>query len=104
MTALDSVRGHEQAGTRPVLVMSETVYNQGPAGLIYGLPMTSRLRKLPHHVRLEPPEGGLTVASSLLCDGLRSLSKQRFIRRLGVVSPKTMNQVEEILKVLLGLP
>lgn len=104
MAALDPVRGREQAGTRPVLVMSETAYNQGPAGLIYGIPMTSRLRQLPHHVRLDPPEAGLTVTSSLLCDGLRSLSKQRLIRSLGVVSPNTMNQVEVILEDLLGLP
>lgn len=104
MAALDPVRGHEQAGTRPVLVMSESIYNQSPADLIFGIPITSTQRSLPHHLPLEPPEGGLTLPSSLLCDGLRSLSKQRLIRKLGVVTTTTLNQAEDILKILLGLP
>jgi mRNA interferase MazF len=103
IAALDPVVGHEQAGTRPVLVLSENIYNQGPAGLVFGIPITSKLRSLPHHLRLQPPEGGLTLPSSLLCDGLRSLSRERLVRKLGVVSPTTLAKAEDILKILLGL-
>ena len=38
---LNPVRGHEQAGRRPVLVVSEDLFNQGPAGLAVVLPLTS---------------------------------------------------------------
>ena len=48
---LNPVRGHEQAGRRPVLVVSEDLFNRGPAGLAIVLPMTSTLRGIPSHVR-----------------------------------------------------
>src|SRR3990170_1190644 len=40
MTDLSPVRGHEQAGRRPALIVSDTVFNQGPAGLVIVLPIT----------------------------------------------------------------
>ncbi|HEY3999133.1 MAG TPA: type II toxin-antitoxin system PemK/MazF family toxin [Candidatus Xenobia bacterium] len=56
---MDPVRGHEQGGRRPVLVVSVDPFNQGPAGLVIVLPMTSRARGIPSHGVVEPPEGGL---------------------------------------------
>src|SRR5438128_11466126 len=38
---LNPVRGHEQAGRRPALVVSDDLFNQGPAGLVIVLPITS---------------------------------------------------------------
>ena len=56
---LNPVRGHEQAGRRPVLVVSEDLFNQGPAGLAIVLPMTSTIRNVPSHVPVSAPEGGV---------------------------------------------
>jgi mRNA-degrading endonuclease toxin of MazEF toxin-antitoxin module len=38
-----------------------------------------------------------------MCEAMRSVSKQRLIRRLGVISAKTMADVEDRLKILLAL-
>ena len=100
---LDPTRGHEQAGRRPVLVVSDDLFNQGPAGMVVILPITSTVRRLALHVRLRPPEGGLKVESSILCDAVRSVSQQRLLRRWGSVSATTMAAVEERLRALLGL-
>jgi len=35
---LDPTRGHEQAGRRPVLVVSDDIFNRGPADLVIILP------------------------------------------------------------------
>ena len=59
LTDLNPTRGHEQAGRRPVLVVSDDLFNRGPAGLVIVLPMTSTLRGVPSHVPIDPPEGGL---------------------------------------------
>jgi mRNA interferase MazF len=56
---LGSTRGHEQAGRRPVLVFSVDAFNTGPAGLVIVLPLTSSIRKIPAHIQINPPEGGL---------------------------------------------
>lgn len=100
---LDPTRGHEQAGRRPVLVLSETLFNRGPAGLAVVLPITSRLRPIPSHVRLVPPEGGLRKESAVLCEAIRSISSERLSARLGEVRASTLAKVEDVVRILLGL-
>ena len=100
---LNPVRGHEQAGRRPVLVVSVNQFNQSRADLVVIVPLTSTLRTLPLHVVVQPPEGGLTNRSALLCEAVRSITKDRLLARWGSVSPATMTEVEDRLRVLLGL-
>jgi mRNA interferase MazF len=100
---LDPVRGREQAGRRPVLVMSADEFNAGPADLAIVVPLTSRDKRVRSHVPIEPPEGGLAVRSFATCEDLRSVSRERFGRRLGAVTPGTLAAVGARLRVLLGL-
>lgn len=101
--SLDPTRGHEQAGQRPALVVSVDTFNYGRAGLVVILPITSRDRGVPLHVRVTPPEGGLKRPSVILCDHVRSVATERLIRRLGTISTATLTQVEDRLRILLGL-
>lgn len=101
---LDPTLGHEQAGQRPVLVISTDPFNHGPADLVFVLPLTRRDRGIPVHVRVEPPEGGLSVTSFVLCDGLRSVSRGRLgAAPRGRVSRATLTRVEDCLRTLLEL-
>lgn len=103
LTDLNPVRGHEQAGRRPVLVVSVDPFNQSHADLLVVIPITSTLRNIPFHVVVHPPEGGLTNPSALLCEAVRSVSKDRLITRWGSVLPRTMFDVEDKLRMLMGL-
>ena len=100
---LEPVRGHEQGGRRPVLVISSDAYNRGPAELILIVPITSTQRGVLYHVSVSPPEAGLSLPSDLLCDAIRSISRDRMGRRLGVVSSATMGAVEQRLRMIQGL-
>lgn len=100
---LSPVRGHEQAGRRPALVVSDDVFNRGPAGLVIVLPITSILRAIPSHIEVVPPEGGLKTRSAVLCEGVRSISTDRVLRRWGAVSPRTMSAVASALRFLMTL-
>ena len=100
---LNPVRGHEQAGRRPALIVSDDLFNRGPAGLVIVLPITSTVRRIPSHVEVVPPEGGLKVRSAVLCDGVRSISTDRLHTRWGQVSPRTMVAVENALRFLIRL-
>ncbi|MEK7874279.1 MAG: type II toxin-antitoxin system PemK/MazF family toxin [Chloroflexota bacterium] len=100
---LDPARGHEQAGQRPALIVSDDTFNHGPAGLVVVIPITSRARGIPLHVRVEPPDGGLTVASFIKCEDIRSVSKERLTKCWGSVRPDTMAAVEDRLRILLAL-
>ena len=95
--------GHEQAGTRPALILSEDIFNEGPAEMVVVAPITRTQRKIRWHVSVAPSQGGLSSESYIQCEDVRSVSKQRLKRRRGRVSPPVMQQVEDRLRILLGL-
>lgn len=103
LVRFDPVEGREQAGTRPALIVSIDKFNQGPADLAVVLPITSRDKTQPLHVRVQPPEGGLSMASFIKTEDIRSVSTRRLIERLGKVSPATLAQVELRIRTLLAL-
>lgn len=103
MADLNPTQGHEQAGVRPILVLSTDRFNMGPAGLVYGLPLTHTDRGLSIHVRVDPPEGGVDAPSFVLCEGLRSLAKTRLRSKRGSVTNATVIAVEARLRLLLGM-
>jgi mRNA interferase MazF len=100
---LDPVRGHEQAGTRPVLIVSDDDFNHGPAGLVYAVPLTRKFKRQPAHIRIVPPEGGLRSESYIMADQLRVLSKDRLSGYRGRVTSETLVEVEARLRYLLSL-
>lgn len=107
MVDLGSGAGHEQAGQRPVLVVSDDGFNAGLSGLVMVVPCTSRIGKsknIPAHVAVAPPEGGLKTPSILLCDQLRTISKDRLRSGpWGTVSASILADVEDRLRYLLRL-
>ena len=100
---LDPTRGHEQAGRRPALIFSVDAFNAGPADLVFVIPITSKIRPIPTQVVLRPPEGGVKVECAILCDALRSVSKQRLFNKWGRVGSTTLDEVEDRVRILLGL-
>ena len=99
---LNPARGNEQAGRRSCLVISDDIYNQGPAAKHIVLPVTSRHKGIPYHLTVKPPEGGLRLASYIMCDDVRSVSRERFAERLGAVSSDTLRAIKENLEMLPG--
>ena len=97
-------RGHEQAEVRPVLVISTNTFNHGPADLVFGLPLTRTDRRIPIHVPIDPPEGGVSVRSYILCDALCSIAKDCLgPHTWGSVSAATLRKVEDNLRILMEL-
>lgn len=100
---LDPTRGHEQAGRRPVLVISVNLFNHGPAELAVVLPITTREKGIPFHVPVNSSESGLKTKSFIKCEDIRSVSKERLTSYLGRVPQEIMEAVEDRLRILLGL-
>lgn len=101
MASLSPTIGREQAGLRPVLITSSNYFNQGFAQLVYAVPITSKNKHIRSHVGIWPPEGGLALPSFIMCEAMRSISKEQLVNRLGTVSPEIMSKVEDTLKILL---
>jgi mRNA interferase MazF len=100
---LNPVRGHEQAGRRPALIISVDLFNSGPAELVVALPITTKNKGIPFHVEIDPPEGGVDEKSFIKCEDIRSVSKERLSANLGKVSQETMAAVQDRVRILLNL-
>ena len=100
---LNPTQGHEQSGIRPALIVSEDTFNNGPADLVIVVQITSVGKGIPFHVEIKPPEGGLTMRSFIKCEEIRCVSKQRLSQRLGEVSKRTIENVEDRIKIVLDL-
>lgn len=101
---LDPTIGHEQSKKRPCLVLSNNAFNQGCSGLVFIVPITSKNKNNPFHIKINPPEGGLVTPSYIMVDQTKSLSIQRFAsQKTGVVSKTTMSAVQYVLTIILEL-
>jgi mRNA interferase MazF len=101
---LNPTRSHEQAGARPVFIISTNIFNHGPADLVFVFPLTRTDRRIPIHVPIDPPEGGVSARSYILCDALRSIAKDRLgPRAWGSVSAATLGKVADNLRILMEL-
>lgn len=103
MVDLEPVVGHEQGGRRPFLVISVNQMNGSRAGMVIGVPLTTRDKGNELHVRLGPPEGGLDRVSFAMPEKVRSISTERLQRRLGHTSAETAEAVAKRVGILVGL-
>ena len=101
---LDPTVGHEQAKKRPCVIISTDLFNNSPAGLIVILPLTTKQRNIPWQIKVNPPEGGLKIASYIICDQIRTISKSRVLSKpLGSLTNQTLKEIEKRVKILLEL-
>jgi mRNA interferase MazF len=89
---LDPVRGSEQRGRRPVLVVSNEDFNQAMPNLTV-LPLTSTQRTLyPAEVRLPGGAAGQPLDSIVMAHQVRTIAKERVGRVLGYVEGEELRQ------------
>jgi mRNA interferase MazF len=98
---LDPTRGHEQAGLRPVLVISHEVFNQR-SGTLIALALTSREPAAGFPLTLEVRSTRLPKRSWVKMGQLRTLSTERLGKRLGRLSPEELARVFEGLGEIIG--
>src|SRR2546423_4666789 len=90
---LNPAQGREQAGNRPVLVLSRNAINRLPLVItvVVGTKGANITRDYPTNVRVSPENSGLSMETVFLCFQLRSLDAKRFAANpAGKLSKKTM--------------
>jgi len=98
---LNPVRGHEQAGERPVLILSHDVFNDR-SGTVIAVALTSQEPRAGFPLSLELRTPRLPKRSWVKTSQIRTLSTERVGRRLGRVSEEELGQVLEGLFELIG--
>ncbi|NEN25736.1 type II toxin-antitoxin system PemK/MazF family toxin [Cryomorpha ignava] len=97
MANLNPIRGSEQYGMRPVVIISGNLLNTH-AAVIIACPLTSKIKNYHGNVILKPKKtNGLKAKSEILTFHIRSISKERLIERMGKITDKEFDQVKECL-------
>ncbi|MEA1912328.1 MAG: type II toxin-antitoxin system PemK/MazF family toxin [candidate division WOR-3 bacterium] len=103
---LNPVKGSEQRGKRPVLIISREVINQRIPVLTI-LPITSLKEKrkvYPTEVLLKKDTAGLKKDSIVMAHQIRTISKERLVKRIGFIRDEILrNKIREAVKIQLDL-
>jgi mRNA interferase MazF len=98
---LDPVRGHEQAGRRPVLVLSHDVFNDRSGTVIAGA-LTGQEPRAGFPLTLESKAAGLSKRSWIKISQIRTLSVDRIGTRFARASEEELARVLDGLNEILG--
>ncbi len=96
--------GSEQAGTRPVVIVSRNAINTS-SSIVLAVPCTTYRGRHVYatQVLLQAPDGGLIVDSVALGEQVRVVAKTRLLRRRGLLSPSALAEIERSLLIALDL-
>lgn len=105
LVSFDPTIGHEIKKTRPALIIQNDIGNRySPVTIVAAI--TSTVPVVPHPVRvvIEPTNmNGLDTRSTVLLDQIRTVDRQRLVKRLGQVDLDTMAKVDDALRISLAL-
>ncbi|MFN8490764.1 MAG: type II toxin-antitoxin system PemK/MazF family toxin [Caldilineaceae bacterium] len=102
---LDPTEGSEQAGIRPVVVVSRNAINQYSSVIVVA-PLTTATnvkRSYPNNVAIAQGEGGLTADSVFLGGQIRAIAKTRLLHKRGELSQLTLQQIDQALRITLDI-
>ena len=98
---LNPVRGREQAGQRPVLVISQDVFNER-SGTVIALALTSQPQRAGFPLTIDFPHPQLPKKSWVKISQIRTLSIERLGKKLGRLSPEAMDHLVDGLNEIIG--
>ena len=98
---LNPIRGRDQAGVRPVLVLSQDIFNRRSETVI-AMAITSQPPKAGFPLTVELPQQRLPKPSWVKISQIRTISVDRLGKRIGSMSPEDLNQIVDGLVELVG--
>ena len=100
LVRFDPAFGHEQAGTRPALVVSRGVYNAF-SSFVTVCPITTNPKAWPFKLALPP---GSHVTGFVLADQVKSIDRRRVVRRLSTLDAAFLGEVRALIDHVLAVP
>lgn len=99
----EPVRDSEQGKVRPALVIQNDIGNRYSPTIIVAAITTGNYSRFDVNVAIKAPEGGLANDSIIFLNQIRTVDRSRLGRHWGQVSSQTLAQVDEAIKISLGL-
>ncbi len=105
LVEFDPTRGSEIRKTRPAVVIQNDIGNRhSPITIVAAI--TSKLSPTPYPVEVvvhPNAANGLFFQSAIHLDQIRSIDRERLVKRLGMLDLATMWKVDDAIKISLGL-
>jgi mRNA interferase MazF len=98
---LNPVRGNEQEGRRPVLIVSHDVFNER-SGTVIAVALTSQAQRAGFPLTLELQSQDLPKKSWVKMGQIRTLASKRIGSRLGKATPEEIDKVIEGIMEIIG--
>jgi len=98
---LNPVRGREQAGLRPVLILSHDIFNER-SGTVIAVAITSQPQRAGFPLTLELKTEDLPKQSWVKISQIRTISAERIGKMIGKASPEELEQIMEGLNEIIG--
>jgi mRNA interferase MazF len=100
---LNPTNGSEQSGIRPVLIVSGNLLNEH-LHVVWVAPLTSKIKRYKGNPIIEPDDlSGLSETSEGLIFHLRPISKERLVRKTGVITDENMSLVKKTVNDMINL-
>lgn len=97
LTNLNPTKGSEQAGVRPVVVISGNLMNKH-LNVVIACPLTSKLKNYKGNVILQPTaQNNLAQPSEILTFHLCSMAKDRLLKKVGEITSKELSEIKQCL-------
>lgn len=100
---LNPVKGHEQAGLRPVLILSPEIFNKR-SGTVIAMALSRQPQRAGFPLTLELSSCSLPTPTWVKISQIRTLSTERLGKRMGHVSDDEMSQIVDGLNEIIGEP
>ena len=98
---LNPVRGKEQAGLRPVVILSQDIFNER-SGTVIAVAITSQPQRAGFPLTLELDFNDFPKRSWVKISQIRTLSTERIGKKIGAVSHEKLDQIIEGLNEIIG--
>ena len=98
---LNPVRGHEQAGLRPVVVISKDIFNDR-SGTVIAMAITSQPQRAGFPLTLELTKSELPKHSWVKISQIRTLSTERLGEKIDRLEPEVLSQLIEGINEIIG--
>jgi len=100
----DTPIGHEQGGVRPAVVVGSTTHCRFPIDMALVVPLTTRDRRLDHHVRISSAGSGLPQPSWARTEEITAVSTARFTQAapIGTASSEEVRELSVWLREMVA--
>ncbi len=98
---LNPIRGREQAGYRPVIILSHDVFNEC-SGTVIAMAITSQPQRAGFPLTLPLESSSLPKRSWIKISQIRTLAIERIGKKIGRISPEELEQIVEGLNEIIG--